>query len=227
VGEGAVVEPERKKTYHFARRQIRPTPGGSICGAAVEAATADTVAEFGGSIVGVDDGNWLGSRVGVVGVLAVMGGGRMHGGDGELGGRVDVGVVIAMVVVVTVVVVGGGVVGVKVGRDVVVGVRGRIRVGRATDGRSTERRAVLGSVRGGGRVWMVGRKSGNGRRRIGGVLLLITHANIDRHIVIVVLVAVLVVVVVSAQSRINGVVLFGVRVSLPGRAGQSSRFLSI
>lgn len=73
-------------------------------------------------------------------------------------------------------------------------------------------------------MWMVGRKSGNGRWRIG-VLLLITNANIDGHIVIAVLVVVL---VVSAQSRINGVVLFGVRVSLPGRAGQSpSRSLSI
>jgi len=60
-------------------------------------------------------------------------------------------------------------------------------------------------------VWMVGRKSGNGRWRIG--VLLITNANIDGHVVLAVL-------VVSAQSRVNGVVLFGVRVSLPGRAGQ-------
>ena len=59
---------------------------------------------------------------------------------------------------------------------------------------------------------MVGRKSGNGRWRIG--VLLITNANIDGHVVLAVL-------VVSAQSRVNGVVLFGVRVSLPGRAGQS------
>jgi len=58
---------------------------------------------------------------------------------------------------------------------------------------------------------MVGRKSGNGRWRIG--VLLITNANIDGHVVLAVL-------VVSAQSRVNGVVLFGVRVSLPGRAGQ-------
>jgi len=66
---------------------------------------------------------------------------------------------------------------------------------------------------------MVGRKSGNGRWRIG--VLLITNANIDGHVVLAVL-------VVSAQSRINGVVLFGVRVSLPGRAGQSpSRSRSI
>jgi len=86
----------------------------------------------------VDDGDWLGSWVGVVGVLAVMGGGRMHGGDRKLGGRVNVGVIIAVVVVVSVVVVvGSRGVRVKGGRDVVVGVRGRIRVGRATDGRST------------------------------------------------------------------------------------------
>ena len=177
----------------------------------------------------MDDGDWLGSWVGVVGVLAVMGGGRMHGGDRKLGGRIDVGVVIAVVMVVSVVVVvGSGVMRVKVGRDVVVGVRRRIRVGRATDGRSAERRTVLGGIRGCWRVWMVGRKSGNRRWRIGGVLLLITNANIDGHIVIVVLVAVLVVIVVSTQSRINGVVVFGVRVSLPGRAGQSpSRSRSI
>jgi len=235
VGEGAVGEPGRKKTYHLAGREIRPTPGRRICGAAIEAATADTVAEFGGSIVGVDDGDWLGSCIGVVGVLAVMGGGRMHGGDGELGGRVDVGVVVAVVVMVTivvVVVVGSRVVRVKVGRNVVVGVRGRIGVGRATDGRSAERGAFLGGVGGGWRVWMVGRKSGNGGRRVGGVLLLlIADADIDGHVaggVPVGVPVVVVVAVVGAQGRIDGVVVLAVRVSLPGRARQSpSRFLSL
>jgi len=88
-------ESERKSVYHFARREIGPAPSGSVGGAAIEATTTDTVTELGGSIVGVNNSNGLRPRVGVVRVSAVVVL-RMHRGNGELVGGIEVRMVVAM-----------------------------------------------------------------------------------------------------------------------------------
>ena len=88
----------KESVYHFARREIGPAPSGRVGGAAIEATTTDTVTELGGSIVGVNNGNGLRPRVGVVRVSAVVVVSwlRVHRGNGELVGGIEVRMVVAM-----------------------------------------------------------------------------------------------------------------------------------
>jgi len=103
--DGCVCEREREavrkeSVYHFARREIGPAPSGRVGGATIEATTTDTVTELGGSIVGVNNGNGLRPRVGVVRVSAVVVVSwlRMHRGNGKLVGGIEVRMVVAMMV---------------------------------------------------------------------------------------------------------------------------------
>ena len=89
-------------TYDFSGAEVGAAPGGGVGGAAVETASADAVAEFGGCVVCVDD--------------AAQGRGRAGAGcAGDAGLRVGVGVHLCGGVAAVGVVVRGGVLGVHGG----------------------------------------------------------------------------------------------------------------